>query len=117
MLNPDGSAASSANWADELGDVVVVDGKSHEIPALPDLLQLFDVKGRTVTPTRCMRNAARRRRWTGQGNHIWILEASIRGFRDGGARLIWPCEGQFRPSGRSEGLSRRGHETTYYVPM
>ena len=74
------------NWADELGDVVAVDGKvlrrsfedaserspthllqafaadskltlaqvevdgkSNEIPALPDLLELFDVKGHTVT--------------------------------------------------------------------
>ena len=74
------------NWADELGDVVavdgkvlrqsfesaserspthllqafaaeskltlaqvVVDGKSNEIPALPELLELFDVKGHTVT--------------------------------------------------------------------
>ena len=28
---------------------VVVDGKSNEIPALPELLELLDVKGRTVT--------------------------------------------------------------------
>ena len=28
---------------------VEVDGKSNEIPALPELLELFDVKGRTVT--------------------------------------------------------------------
>ena len=41
---------------------VVVDGKSNEIPALPELLELLDVKGRTVTADACTRSAARRRR-------------------------------------------------------
>ena len=87
------------DWADELGDVVAVDGKalrrsfgkaserspthlpqafaaeskltlaqvkvadkSNGIPALPELVELLDVKGRAVTADACTRNAARRRR-------------------------------------------------------
>ena len=83
---------------------VKVDGKSNEIPALPELLDLVDVGGRTVTADACTRSAARRRRswsWPPQC-HIYLIRHTPR--KKEGVRQIWSVVAQIvLPSGGESG--------------